>query len=101
MGFFNCKKPFFFFKNKNNLKWFLENDEIKIKENLNEIEYEKIKKKKILYEGNYKILENFFKKDLNKNNINFMFIGDDIYNDCDIPSKLNNWKLLIFFSILI
>ena len=21
-----------------------------------------------------------------------MFIGDDIYNDCDIPSKLNNWK---------
>ena len=94
LGFFNCKKPFFFFKEQNNLKCFLKenNEEIKIKENLDENEYEKIKKTKILYEGNYKIVENFFKKDLNKDNINFMFIGDDIYNDCDIPSKLNNWK---------
>ena len=93
LGFFNCKKPFFFLKNQNNLKCFLKDEnEIKIEENLNENDYKKIKQTKILYEGNYKIVENFFKKDLNKNNINFMFIGDDIYNDCDIPSKLNNWK---------
>ena len=90
LGFWYSKKPFFF-ENENSPCFFNDGKEINI--NINNEEYEKIKKEKFLFEGNFKIVENYFKKDLNKNKINIIYIGDDLINDFYKPLKIN-WKAI-------
>ena len=82
--------------NKNDFSLNIDNSLSNITKDNNKInneEYEKIKKEKFLFEGNFKIVENYFKKDLNKNKINIIYIGDDLINDFYKPLKIN-WKAI-------
>ena len=95
LGVWFSKKPMFFEAKPSNpeLRCYFE-DKTKIPiEEMNDEIYNKIKGGDyLIFEGSYKVVENYFKKALNKKDIKCVYVGDDLFNDCCAPSKLNEWK---------
>lgn len=95
LGIWLSKKPFFFDPDieKNGTKcYFSDTTKIPI-EILDEETYKRIKGGDyLIFEGSYKVVENYFKKELNKDKLNCVYVGDDLISDCCGPSNLERWK---------
>ena len=95
LGIWLSKKPFFFDPDieKNGTKCdFSDTTKIPI-EILDEETYKRIKGGDyLIFEGSYKVVENYFKKELNKDKLNCVYVGDDLISDCCGPSNLERWK---------
>ena len=44
------------------------------------------------------LVENYFKKMLNKKNLKCIFVGDNIIGDCEVPSKLPGWESVFIYD---
>ena len=96
----SCKPGFFQDPKKSNSKcyFFHEKEELSCTE-LDDETYKKILNgNKILTGGSYILVENYFKKMLNKNNIKCIFVGDNIIGDCEVPSKLPGWESVFIYD---
>ena len=91
----SCKPGFFQDPKKSNSKcyFFHEKEELSCTE-LDDETYGN----KILTGGSYILVENYFKKMLNKNNIKCIFVGDNIIGDCEVPSKLPGWESVFIYD---
>jgi hypothetical protein len=67
-----------------------ENDEI----------FNNLKKNKVLVEGNYKLIEDFFQRDLGKEQVKFLFLGDNFNSDCVHSGKIENWNSVAVYEDL-
>jgi len=100
LGVYFSKKPAFFDENSTNKGYFPDvsifDNKVQpgfIHEDLhNKIIFDKLKEGKTFIEGNYKMVEKFFSKIKNKENLKFIYVGDNIYSDCLHPPKLENWE---------
>lgn len=98
---FYSKKPSFFQKDIDRKGYFVDvnshhhkGDELHHTEITSGEKIENLKDKKILLEGNYKIVEEYFRKLRNKEDLKLIFVGDNINSDCLHPPKLDNWKTI-------
>ena len=96
----SCKPGFFQDPKKNNSKcyFFHEKEEFSCIELGDEIYKKILNGNKILTGGSYVLVENYFKKMLNKNNIKCIFVGDNIIGDCEVPSKLPGWESVFIYD---
>lgn len=95
--FFKSSKPLFF--NYTNNRTIFE-DKTEINRNcLDEKQYDKIiKGEKIFIGGSYKIVEDYFRKLLDKKDVNVIFIGDNIGSDCNPPSEIIGWESVFIYD---
>ena len=97
--FFKSSKPGFFQESKNNQKfYFLNQEAFSCTEFNNEIYYRITNGNKKLSGGSYYLIEKFYEKMLNKDNIKYIFVGDNILSDCEIPSKLHGWNSIFIYD---
>ena len=96
----SCKPGFFQDPKKNNSKCFFHHDQKQFScTELDEETYKKISEgEKILTGGSYVLVENYFKKMLNKKNIKCVFVGDNMIGDCEVPSKLPDWESVFIYD---
>lgn len=90
VGSYLSKKPLFFEKDgeKKGVKcYFKDKTNIPISK-MDDETYKKLAKEKIFIEGNYEVIENFFKKELKKDKLNIVYVGDDIFHDCYAPKAI-------------
>ena len=98
--FFKSSKPGFFTEPKEaeSKCFFLEESELSCKE-LNDEIYNKIKNgNKKLSGGSYFLVQKFFEKMLNKTNIKYLFVGDNILSDCQAASKFPGWNSILIYD---
>ena len=96
----SCKPGFFQDPKESNPKCYFYNDQQEIScTEMSDDTY------KIIYEGNhiltggsYVLVEHFFQKMLNKNELKCVFVGDNIMGDCEVPSRLKNWESVFIFD---
>jgi HAD superfamily 5'-nucleotidase-like hydrolase len=100
LGIFYAKKPGFFHEGCDAEGYF---PDLKISDNKtrpgiksadlkDENIFYKLINKKTIIEGSYKIVENFYQISKNKENLKFIYVGDNFYSDCLHPAKLSNWE---------
>lgn len=96
----SCKPGFFQDPKKANSKccFFHEKKEFSCTELDDEIYKKILDGNKILTGGSYVLVENFFKKLLNKKDIKCIFVGDNIIGDCEVPSKLVGWESVFIYD---
>jgi HAD superfamily 5'-nucleotidase-like hydrolase len=96
----SCKPGFFQDPKKSNSKCFFHHDQKEFScTELNDETYKKISEgEKILTGGSYVLVENYFKKMLNKTNIKCVFVGDNMIGDCEVPSRLPDWESVFIYD---
>jgi HAD superfamily 5'-nucleotidase-like hydrolase len=96
----SCKPGFFQDPKKSNSKCFFHHDQKEFScTELNDETYKKISEgEKILTGGSYVLVENYFKKMLNKTNIKCIFVGDNMIGDCEVPSRLPDWESVFIYD---
>ena len=96
----SCKPGFFQDPKRNNSKCFFYDDKTEFScTELNDEIYKKISDgNKILSGGSYVLIENYFKKLLNKKDLKCIFVGDNIIGDCEVPSKLVGWESVFIYD---
>ena len=96
----SCKPGFFQDPKKNDSKCFFHHDQKQFScTDLDEETYKKISEgEKILTGGSYVLVENYFRKMMNKKNIKCVFVGDNIIGDCEVPSKLPDWESVFIYD---
>ena len=96
----SCKPGFFMDPKETNPKCFYYKDQTELScTELNEDTYNKILNgNKILTGGSYVLVENYFKKMLNKKELKCVFVGDNIISDCEYPSRLKNWESVFIYD---
>jgi HAD superfamily 5'-nucleotidase-like hydrolase len=96
----SCKPGFFQDPKKSNSKCFFHHDQKEFScTELNDEIYKKISEgEKILTGGSYVLVENYFKKMLNKTNIKCVFVGDNMIGDCEVPSRLPDWESVFIYD---
>ena len=104
---FYSKKPAFFNKNlkqKGYLLEFRDNHSHNGKEiNLEDYElfHNDLFKEKLMNEGNFHIVEKFYRKLLLKQEVKFCYVGDHIVNDClYIVKEIENWNVVFVSNYL-
>ena len=98
--FFKSSKPSFFQDpNNTNAKcFFLDKTEFSCAE-LNDEVYLKIKNgNKKLSGGSYFLVEKFYEKMLDKKDIKYVFVGDNIFSDCIAATKFSKWNSIFIFD---
>ena len=97
--FYKSCKPRFFRSTPEKIKcFFLDQTEFYDKE-LNDEIYQKILNgNHNLTGGSYYLVERFYEKMLNKTNNKYLYIGDNILNDCKAVSKLPGWYSLFIYD---
>ena len=96
----SCKPGFFQDPNESNPKCYFYNDQQEIScTEMSDDTYKKIYEgNHILTGGSYVLVEHFFQKMLNKNELKCVFVGDNIMGDCEVPSRLKNWESVFIFD---
>ena len=90
-----------FFKNPNEKGtkcYFLDQSEFNCNELNDDIYHKIINGNKNLSGGSYFLIEKFYEKMLNKKDINYLFVGDNILSDCKAPSILDGWNSLFIYD---
>ena len=96
----SCKPGFFQDPKESNPKCYFYNDQQEIScTEMSDDTYKKIYEgNHILTGGSYVLVEHFFQKMLNKNELKCVFVGDNIMGDCEVPSRLKNWESVFIFD---
>ena len=96
----SCKPGFFQDPKESNPKCYFYNDQQEIScIEMSDDTYKKIYEgNHILTGGSYILVEHFFQKMLNKNELKCVFVGDNIMGDCEVPSRLKNWESVFIFD---
>ena len=96
----SCKPGFFQDPKKSNSKCFFFHDKKELScTDLDDETYKKLLNgEKILTGGSHVLVENYFKKMLNKKNIKCIYVGDNIIGDCEVPSKLLGWESVFIYD---
>ena len=96
----SCKPGFFQDPKESNPKCYFYNDQQEIScTEMSDDTYKKIYEgNHILTGGSYVLVEHFFQKILNKNELKCVFVGDNIMGDCEVPSRLKNWESVFIFD---
>ena len=96
----SCKPGFFQDPKEINPKCYFYNDQQEIScTEMSDDTYKKIYEgNHILTGGSYVLVEHFFQKMLNKNELKCVFVGDNIMGDCEVPSRLKNWESVFIFD---
>jgi len=96
----SCKPGFFQDPKESNPKCYFYNDQQEIScTEMSDDTYKKIyERNHILTGGSYVLVEHFFQKMLNKNELKCVFVGDNIMGDCEVPSRLKNWESVFIFD---
>jgi hypothetical protein len=99
LAVFYSQKPSFFYKDSKSPAYFPEfsvkdhKGEIVTSENVKEDTiYQRLKSEKTLIEGSYQIVEEFFKKKTQKDDLKYIFVGDNLFADIYHTSNLANWS---------
>ena len=95
VGFYGSRKPQFFKPNED-VKCFCEDKyEINTKSDvMDDNSYQRLVNEKMVHGGSYNVVEGFFKKMLKKDDVKYLFVGDDVFGDCYVPLKLEKWRSL-------
>lgn len=98
--FYKSSKPGFFQKENivNSKCYFLDESEFSCTELTDEIYHRISNGDKKLSRGSYILVEKYFEKLLNKKDIKYLFIGDNILSDCQAPSKIERWCSIFIFD---
>ena len=96
----SCKPGFFQDPKESNPKCYFYNDQQEIScTEMSDDTYKKIYEgNHILTGGSYVLVEHFFQKMFNKNELKCVFVGDNIMGDCEVPSRLKNWESVFIFD---
>ena len=96
----SCKPGFFQDPKESNPKCYFYNDQQEIScTEMSDDTYKKIYEgNHILTGGSYVLVEHFFQKMLNKNELKCVFVGDNIMGDCEVPSRLKNFESVFIFD---
>jgi HAD superfamily 5'-nucleotidase-like hydrolase len=62
--------------------------------------YNSLKVNKILIEGNYKLVDEFYQRELCKEEISHLFIGDSFNSDCIHSSRIKNWDSIAVYEMI-
>ena len=96
----SCKPGFFIDPKESKPKCYFYKDQTELScTELSDETYSKILNgNKILTGGSYVLVENYFKKMLNKKELKCIFVGDNILGDCEFPSRLKNWESVFIYD---
>ena len=95
----SSKPDFFKNPNKEGAKcYFLDKSEFNCNELNDEIYHKIINGNKNLSGGSHFLVEQFFEKMLNKKDIKYLFVGDNILSDCKAASTLDGWNSLFIYD---
>ena len=95
----SSKPGFFKSQNKEGAKcYFLDKSEFNCNELNDEVYHKIINGNKNLSGGSYVLVEKFYEKMLNKKDIKYLFVGDNILSDCKAASALDGWNSLFIYD---
>jgi 5'-nucleotidase len=99
LAVFYSQKPAFFYKDNRNSAYFpdlTKNDhrgQEVTSENVKDDQiFDSLCREKSLIEGSYHVVEEFFRKKKGKEDIKFIYVGDNLYSDVYHSSNLPNWS---------
>ena len=101
--FYKSGKPFFFQEpnERNEIEakcFFVDETEFSYIDLTDEIYQKILNGNKKISGGSYILVEKFFKKMLKKENIGYIFVGDNIISDCEAASKLLKWDSVFIYD---
>lgn len=96
---YKSSKPDFFKPNKEGKKcYFLDKSEFNCNELNDEMYHKILNGNKNLSGCSYILVEKFYEKMLNKKEIKYLFVGDNILSDCRAASILEGWNSLFIYD---
>jgi HAD superfamily 5'-nucleotidase-like hydrolase len=60
--------------------------------------YQSLRKNKVLIEGNYKLIEEFYQREFGKEKVKFLFFGDNFNSDCLHSGRIENWSSVAVYE---